>query len=480
MSSQRIALPCLLIVLLAAGGCRWTGWHQSFQSAAAEPGTTGSMQRAGSGVQQASSTAELRQGDQTSEIPGFPVITPVDSTSPPIDDAVLRELQIISASDPMAAQQLMAQLQEIKPSLRPLAAQQFRASWQYHRELTGHSTSAPAVPIATASQPPTPLPPVDPAAATPPPAATTTSPAAEPTTPPAETAPEPAGEEQAAAKPAAEVQLASHAESLAETSEEKAEEKAEEPAEAEEKKLAASSGSTESLLAWRDSVDAAIAQLVEATPDEPRSTHEAYQLARLRMLQLIAGDGQAPMEPIPGLTPTEQGYWSGQLFALHTMLDHTTHADDQQRAALARSQLQEADRKLGELSQLAILNLSFCTKVLAFGNYLPIEQATFTPGQAVRLYAELENFRSDSTDKGYHTSLATSYEVLDKNGDRVAQGEFATIDDYCLRRRRDFYMEFALDLPSRIYASNYTLQINVRDRLSGKLAKSSVPFTIAE
>ncbi len=468
MSPQRFVPACLLMLLLLASGCRWTGWHHAFQSAAAEPDPTmSSAHREGSGVhpvQQASSqqaTSSHASQPRPTGIPEFTAITPVDTTHPPMDDTVLRELQIISASDPVAAQQLMAQLQEVKPTLRPLVAQQFRSSWQYHRQLTGNAIDTPTTPISAAIQAPAPLPAVDPQPAAPP----AETPAASP--PPASEAPA-APQAEAAPKPEIEAKLASHEEPLADSATETAKEEV------------ASATTGDSLLAWRDSVDMAIKQLEEVTPPEPRSTHEAYQFSRLRLLQLIAGNGQAPMSPIPGLTPTEQGYWSSQLFALTTMLDHTTHADDQQRAALARSQLQEADRKLGEISQLSILNLSFCTKVLAYGNYVPLEKTAFRPGQAVRLYAELENFRSDSTEKGYHTSLATSYEVLDKNGDRVAQGEFATIDDYCLRRRRDFYMEFALDLPARVYASSYTLQIQVRDRLSGKLAKSSVPFTIAD
>ena len=96
------------------------------------------------------------------------------------------------------------------------------------------------------------------------------------------------------------------------------------------------------------------------------------------------------------------------------------------------------------------------------------------------LYAEIDNFRSESTERGYHTSLATSYEVLDQAGNRVEGGEFANVDDYCRNKRNDFYIEYTFQLPSRIYASNYQLRLLIRDRLSGKIGKATADFEIHE
>jgi hypothetical protein len=464
MNSSKISFCLLLLVVLSVGGCRLAGWRASESQVAGDPAPLATS-REGSGVShgaQAASTANL--GPTNSHDGPAQLITPVDTSQAPLDDTVLRELQIVSSADPIAAQQLMNQLQEVKPALRPLVAQQFRASWQYHRELTGQTGTQAALPVASATPPPVTSNPLPPAENTPAEVATPAAPATQPAseTPPAEAPAADTAPQSASAESKGNIHPASHVETATATDE------------------SAVAESPDSLLAWRDSVDLAIKQLAEASPPDPRSTHEAYQFARLRLLQLVAGDGEGPLEPIPGLTPTEQTYWSNQLFALKTMLDHAAQTDDQNRAALARSQLQEADLKLGELSALSVLNLSFCKEVLAYGNYEPIGNTRFRPGEGVRLYAELENYRSETTDKGYHTSLATSYEVLDKNGNRVAHGEFAIIDDYCLRRRRDFYMEFALDLPARVYASEYQLQILVRDKLSGKLGKASIPFTIAE
>ena len=65
----------------------------------------------------------------------------------------------------------------------------------------------------------------------------------------------------------------------------------------------------------------------------PASTAEVHQHVSLRLLRLLAGQTEAAMEPIPHISPAEQDYWSQQIFALATYLDHHSQPDDKRRAA---------------------------------------------------------------------------------------------------------------------------------------------------
>jgi len=430
-----------------------------------------------------------------------------ENKAPVTNDAVLQELQTIGAVDPMAAQKLVERLQTTKTSLRPLVAQQFRASWQYHRELTGQlppatlqagvqsqpggmqaaaistglvnatqaaafdasdynpadfatlmagASSATAMPVSNGMSSRLP------------------SPASKPQSfEPATTEPRSAAESIAAkgdmpkeadllpqnqSQPSAGVKHASYADELKDN-------------------LA---GRPPAPREWNEAVSQAIVQLENATAKDPHTTAEAYRHVRLRLMQLVAGEKMEALEPIPGLTPTEQSYWSNQLFTIATLLDHTDVGDDAQRASLAGDQLAAASAKLGELATLSVRNLTFCKQVYGFGDFDRKSPAKFKLGDQVTLYAEIENFRSESTEKGYHTALATSYEVLDKHGNRVEQGEFDVVDDYCGRTRRDFYIEYTFALPKRIYPNQYQLKLIIRDRLSGKIGHSVVDFEIAE
>ena len=448
-------------------------------------------------VQQAASYTDPNQLAATAS-----AISPLGMEELGNDDAMLREIHTVAAVDPEAAAIMVARLQHVKPALRALTAQNLRASWQEHRLLSARAAEAlaeqngqpivhtaslplpgaasttfdpPQYTTPTAGQPQLtppageqPAPPAQPATEQPPAeapqAAAAAPPAAEAVVVEAATA-----EGQAAPPAAAEVVAEAPAEEKADSAEEQVQQASHE---------ASDSMEVETPRNWEEALAGTIEQLSKRATDDPRSTAEAYQHVRLRLLHLANGDRDLALAPIPGLTPTEQTYWQSQLFALATLLDYDNVPDEQRRASAAAEQLQEAAAKLGELSNLVVQNVTFCDKVYGFGDYDKPQDTKFSPGQTISLYAEIDNFRSESTEKGYHTSLATSYEVLDQSGNRVEGGEFATVEDYCSRQRQDFYIEYTITLPKRVYASKYQLQLLIRDRLSGKIGKSLVEFEI--
>ena len=142
--------------------------------------------------------------------------------------------------------------------------------------------------------------------------------------------------------------------------------------------------------------------------------------------------------------------------------------------------LDQARAKLAELATLQIRNLTFVDSVDSYGVFERRKTREFRPGDPVTLYAEVENFRSDSTKEGYRTALATSYEVVDANGQRVDGRQFPEVEDVCQNQRRDFHMQYGVALPTRIYPGEYQLRLIVTDQLSHKIGQASVPFVIVE
>lgn len=94
------------------------------------------------------------------------------------------------------------------------------------------------------------------------------------------------------------------------------------------------------------------------------------------------------------------------------------------------------------------------------------------------LYAEVENFASESTPKGYHTALRSSYQIFDGRNQRVADHQFTTTEEYCRRPRRDYFIGYHLRLPKRIYPGKHTLQLTIEDLKSQKVGQSSIELTI--
>ncbi len=229
---------------------------------------------------------------------------------------------------------------------------------------------------------------------------------------------------------------------------------------------------------WQQLVQKAADDLSQHVATSPTTTAEIHQHVSLRLLRLLAGDTEQALEPIPHIPPAEQDYWSRQIFALATYLDHHSQPDDKRRAAASVAHLDEAVSHLRELGSLSLRNLSFCKNVYGYGAYEPYETDNFTPGQQVSLYVEVENFHSASNEKGYCTLLGATYEIVDNKGKRVSGGEFPDVDDCCRSRRRDFHIQFGLAMPESLSPGRYRVELVVKDRQSDKLGHATVPFEI--
>jgi hypothetical protein len=229
---------------------------------------------------------------------------------------------------------------------------------------------------------------------------------------------------------------------------------------------------------WRQLVERAADDLNGRVAATPATTAEVHQHVSLRMLRLLAGDTEKALEQIPHVSPAEQDYWSRQLFALATYLDHHTQPDDKRRAAASVTHLDEATASLRELGALSLRNLTFCKNVYGYGSIEPFANELFAPGQQIALYVEVENYHSKSTEKGFCTSLGTTYEVLDEKGERIAGGEFPDVEDCCRNRRRDFHVQYGLALPERIEPGRYQIQLVVKDRRSDKIGHATASFEI--
>lgn len=474
-------------IVVCAGGCS-TAWNMPFSRA--------DSPRVGT------ATADAKVGNRTSQLNQV-----ADSASPDMT-AVLDKLEQVRQIDPAAEQKLRDELRRTPPKQWPLVAEQFRASLAYHEQLaakaaaadTGDGTHAldPMVmqtgydvlddaegkppnvaSAAAASRPSAPIGNlVDPRDAKSDGVASEAMAKATPySTPsaPVPNAPSSAGVPAASAD--------TDAASASAAPEGKHYDPAVVPA-----KLEASSdpsGATAEPstgevddLDWQQLVQRAVEDLNGRVAASPATTAEVHQHASLRMLWLLAGDTEKALEPIPGISPIEQDYWSRQLFALATYLDHHSQPDDKRRAAASVTHLDDAVARLRELGSLSLRNLSFCKNVYGYGAIEPFANDEFSPGQQVSLYIEVENYHSESTEKGYRTLLGSTYEVLDEKGERVTGGEFPDVEDCCRSRRRDFHMQYGLSLPEKIEPGKYQLQIVVKDRQSEKIGNAVAPFTI--
>jgi hypothetical protein len=210
----------------------------------------------------------------------------------------------------------------------------------------------------------------------------------------------------------------------------------------------------------------------------PQTDEEIARHVYYRLLCLAAGRREEALQPIPGVPPAMQDFWTHQLYAIQLLLDGHQIADRRQRAAEAKRLFQEAAGKLAVAAPLVVRGLAFATEVQSFGCYGGLDKYEFQPGQEVLLYAEVENFQSLPTPKGYHTKLRSRYQIFNAEGQSVAEQEFPITEEYCRQMRRDFFIAYPVRVPQDLSPGQYTLKLSLEDLHRGEVCQGSIQFSV--
>lgn len=234
--------------------------------------------------------------------------------------------------------------------------------------------------------------------------------------------------------------------------------------------------------AWQAELNQLIAraerELEAITPPTAESLAEYRRLqVHLRLLHLLARHPEQAITAIPSLDPADTEYWQEMFWAITYALDEQSSPRD--RAAQTIPPLNNALRRLRQQADLSIRNSAFCEEISYFGNYKRFPREEFVPGQAVLLYAEIENFRSELSSEGeYRTRLSSLVEIVGPSGQIGWKKSFPATEDICRNPRRDYFHNYQFNIPDRLPLGSHTLRLTVVDELSGKQATSTIKFVV--
>lgn len=412
-------------------------------------------------------SASAAPGSTTAPTQGAKVAATADGAAPDprVLDDVLAELATLGPMQPEAQQRLIEDLRKTDPAYWPMLIQTVRASIAYRRRTAQREAEAAGAPAATEEV----------IGINDPPAARESGPEA--------SAPH-APESELGSSKVERVAYVAPAESLPQADALSQARATNGQAEPEAAPRAAATpppgGQSPGNGTWQQHLGAAIGELERETRDHPQSPDALANQIYLRLLDVTAGRRDDALRPISGISPGEQEYWSKQLFALSVYLDRQRIGDPTRRAGEASLHLSKAVAALGEQGPLVVRNLAFCTDVHSYGVLKRVEPAQFRPGQPLLIYAEVENFKSEETADGFHTSLEASYQILDGQGRRVAHDDLGHAEEHCQNRRRDFFLHYFITLPKTIYEGTYTLELTIEDKLARKIGQSTIELNIKE
>jgi hypothetical protein len=133
-----------------------------------------------------------------------------------------------------------------------------------------------------------------------------------------------------------------------------------------------------------------------------------------------------------------------------------------------------------EKQRLSVGTLQLCRKVNGFGSFEPIPATAVRAGQQVLLYCEMTGVEYQPKEGGYASQLSSRVELRPGDRDTVLWAqELGTADDFCLRKRLDYYVSYRLTIPPSLPAGSHRLCIVQTDLATSRSASAEMPVTIA-
>lgn len=143
------------------------------------------------------------------------------------------------------------------------------------------------------------------------------------------------------------------------------------------------------------------------------------------------------------------------------------------------STIREAVAALEASTPLEIVDLRLCRRVFGFGHYEGIEPTGLRPGQAVIVYCEMSGLRHEPANPGFRSRLETRVKLQSSQDGRVVWSQdLGTAEDSCVHRRRDYYVNYRVNLPDTLSPGDYELVLQQTDLLADHDVTRALGLTI--
>lgn len=203
------------------------------------------------------------------------------------------------------------------------------------------------------------------------------------------------------------------------------------------------------------------------------------ELAKLRMLYLLADKPDQAMEKVEDLTAAEQDYLRYQMMTMWNMVDPDGSPSRTRRWEKSLENLRLASGHLAAATEsLDVRGIAFCTEVESYGRITPFKDYKLEPGQQVILYCEIDNFAAERLSDGYETHFQGSYDLFNAEGVRVAEQVLPADKQSCNNFRRDYFIAYRLYLPKQLAPGPHRIQLTIEDLKGKKYGQSTLDFEI--
>jgi hypothetical protein len=127
---------------------------------------------------------------------------------------------------------------------------------------------------------------------------------------------------------------------------------------------------------------------------------------------------------------------------------------------------------------LAVSRMVLCRQVRGYDDVVEIPSQQLRRGQAILVYAALDNFLSIATAKGYRTLTLSTLEILGPDGDVVLRMPLGTAVDLAEVPRQDFFLTHRVTIPENLPAGEYVFNLRIDDLQAHETSRSQLAVTV--
>ena len=132
-----------------------------------------------------------------------------------------------------------------------------------------------------------------------------------------------------------------------------------------------------------------------------------------------------------------------------------------------------------QVGPLSISELRLCRSITGFGSFEPLADERVKAGQRLLIYCELTGLRYEERDVGFVSRISSRVELKSVQGGPVIwEQELGDAEDACRRRRRDYYVNYFVDLPKSLRPGSYRLRLLQTDLVAGCSTSTDIPLEI--
>jgi hypothetical protein len=129
---------------------------------------------------------------------------------------------------------------------------------------------------------------------------------------------------------------------------------------------------------------------------------------------------------------------------------------------------------------LEITELRLCRKVINFGVFEPMDLTAVKAGQRLLVYCELTGLDYEPRGQLFISRLASHIELRNGSDESIVWEQSPEVgEDTCRRPRRDYYVNYRIELPSTLEPGPYRLRLIQTDLIADRTTSKDVPIAIA-